>query len=394
VANVSGSLLIGPTADRPAASADLAGFIYVDTDTNTVLRCSGAAWVTVSGGGGGSPSMQDIYPWFIPAMQLLAWPNGTIGFVNSGTMGTGSKWGWVVEAPKAGNIHKIHWRLGTVSTATDVDCRIETVDAATGLNTGTLWGTNTNGTFPAPYSSGAWATVTLTADATVAYRDRLAVVLVPTGSPSFNISSDLGIASGTFLGFPYKLSGTSGTMSAAAPNGPIVLALEYSDGSFAYMPGTNPVKTVTNTTFNSGSSPDEIGLYFKFPTKVRVGGFYCIIDLDADCDVVLYDSNGTSVLETVTLDKDLRGSTSATLRFQRFASGYELVANTFYRLAYKPGASNVTVPDLGYDSAAMLNQLSPGSDWVYTSRTDGGAWSQINTRRPVMGLMVDQVQIP
>ena len=51
----------------------------------------------------------------------------------------------VLYAPKTGTISKIGFLTGTVTTGDTVDARMETVSAANGDPTGTLLGTNSNG---------------------------------------------------------------------------------------------------------------------------------------------------------------------------------------------------------------------------------------------------------
>lgn len=55
-------ILSGPAANRPPASYRNAGTLYVATDTGAVSYSTGAAWIAVSGGGGGSgvPSVDGI----------------------------------------------------------------------------------------------------------------------------------------------------------------------------------------------------------------------------------------------------------------------------------------------------------------------------------------------
>jgi hypothetical protein len=49
MANIKDSILIGTTAEMPAASSALLGILYVDTAVNKIYRCNGSSWVSLSG---------------------------------------------------------------------------------------------------------------------------------------------------------------------------------------------------------------------------------------------------------------------------------------------------------------------------------------------------------
>jgi hypothetical protein len=55
MANRLGKVLVGTEAERPTSSSEMVGILYVATDTDTLYRNSGSAWVAV-GGSGGSPA--------------------------------------------------------------------------------------------------------------------------------------------------------------------------------------------------------------------------------------------------------------------------------------------------------------------------------------------------
>lgn len=305
---------------------------------------------------------------------------------------SGVKFASILQAPKTGSIRKIHFRVGGVTTATDTDVRIETVDPATGEASGTLWGTNTNVTvLQASITSNTWiVSPALTADASVTQGDTFAVVLAPTGTPSYIVTC-IGGASAAFR-FPYVsfYNGTSWIKeSSLLPS----VGIEYSDGSFADMPQVIPLSATPNVhAFNSGSTPDERALKFKLPVPVKVCGAWVADDLDGDGDLVLYDSDGTTALQTKSLDKDVRQGTTTGVHLVRFPGSQLLLANTFYRLSIKPtSATSLTVYSIDVNSAALFDQMPGGQNFHYSERTDAGAWTDTTTRRLFMGLMIDGV---
>lgn len=304
---------------------------------------------------------------------------------------TGDKWGYVLKAGKTGNIHKIYARFGTVTTPQTVDARVETISSR--VPSGTLFGTNTNGNMT-PVSDTVVA-ATLTADAAVTKGQAFALsFVVPSGTPNFIALAGYGEAPSGFM--PYWCDGSSGTYSAKLNGGMLNFACEYDDGSFGYIPYALPVAAANIQTFNSGSTPDEIALYFQLPFSARVAGGWLAVDLDNSMDVVLYDSDGTTALQTVALANTERSSTSGLAPYYfLFDTPQTLAADTYYWLSCKPGASNVTVYSYSVGSSTIWDQTMPygGQLFNYSSRTDAGSWSQNANRRVLAGVLLDGVDV-
>lgn len=291
----------------------------------------------------------------------------------------------VFRAPKTGNIRKIYFQTRTVSTGAAVDVRVETVSASDGNPTGTLWGTNTNVTHTINNSDdNVMLNCTLTADAAVTRGDIMAVVIVNNaGTPgNFNI----GNTSMENADFPYTdlFAGGAWTKSANAP----VLALEYDDGSYAIVKGVYPFSALNTTSYNSGSTPDERGLKFRFPVPVKASGFWVYCDLDGDATIKVYDSDGSTELASVALDKDIRRATTYGKLTGVFPSDLTFLANTYYRMTLLPGGTTIALGDFDVATAAQMGSMSWGTNFHHTQRTDAGAWTDTTTKRPFMGLIV------
>jgi hypothetical protein len=235
----------------------------------------------------------------------------------------------------------------------------------------------------------AWLTATLTADAAVVKGDFFAVVFAPGNTPNFQLINGAGVGD---MRFPYSLSNTGAwAKNAATLPG---LAVEYSDASFAYMPGTFPASAITVHTVDSGTDPDEIALKFTPAAPIRVSGVWLFSDFitaDSDFDIVIYE--GTSALETLRVQGLYSASaTDGGPHLFMLDTALELDAGTAYYAAIKPATTNdFVLYSFDVASAPILDQMSGGQAFHYAQRVDAGAWSATTTRRPVMGLIIDGI---
>ena len=297
----------------------------------------------------------------------------------------------VFSAPKTGNISKVGFRVQTVTSApTGVhDIRIETVDATTGLNTGTLVEANANAT--TTLDTVGWKLITLTDSCAVTAGQIIAVGVVAPAANFGNIAL-ASYADDTLVRFPYTIL-TSGVKSAGISP---IFTFEYSDGSYECVQGIWPYSVINSrTTHNSGSAPDRRGLRFRIPFKARLAGCWVWTDPDGDFDIVHYAADGTTATVMHSHDKDIVAANSAGVMRFRFATTKTIEKNTDYRLVVMPTtATNVTVYDADVNAAADLNALEGGSNFHLTTANDTptveGDWTQTLTARPFMGLYLDQ----
>lgn len=326
----------------------------------------------------------------LPSSQLGV-AGGDPAFTSFLLDASGEKYAVVMQAPKTGSIRKVHFRTATVTTPTDTDVRLETVSTANGDPTGTLFGTTTNVTVASgSITSDTWVTTgALTADASVTRGDIFAVVIAPSGSPNYNIAGAI-TSAGANQHIPYTDHFTS---AWAKGNTPPVIAVEYSDGSFAYTPWCLPASAINKHTINTGTTPDEIALKFTLPAPVRVSGLWLSADHDGDMDAILYSSDGSTVLASVSLDKDIRRSASFFGSFRlMFATQVSLSASTVYYLALKPtSVTSINIYSFDVASAGVLDAVGGGQDMHYAAQTDAGGFSATTTRRPFWGLVIDGI---
>lgn len=293
---------------------------------------------------------------------------------------------FVLAAPKTGNIHKIHFRTTTVSSSGTLDVRVETVDTTTGTPSGTLIGTNTNGT-QTGLASNTWYSPALTADAAVTQGQIIAISIVQS-------TGNLSIASlsNPQQRFPYSALFASAAWTKNLT--PPCLALEYDDGTTPPITGCFPYSAVTSTTFNSGSTPDERGNKITLNATMRTSGFWFWADCDTqDSEVSLYDSTGT-LIERLSFDKDVQNSSTVGFYSFPWTAKHTLTAGTYRLTLRATSTTNITLIDVDVNSSGLMTAMDGGTDIIFTQCTDGGAFTDTNTKRAMIGLLIDGIDVP
>lgn len=319
---------------------------------------------------------------FIYVPQL---PRDTVGaFVSSLIDAAGERVGYLFQIPKTGTLTKVFVRTGTVTTGGDVDVRIETIDTS-GDPSGTLIDANASETLTlAGGDDDVWKTVTFSTSFAVTRGDFVALVLDrTTGSYNF-VSVDT-----RWPGeFPHTALRTGGSW-AHNTRSPVFM-FEYSDSSHPVIPDVFPVDDAnTNQNVNSTTTPDEVGLRFKFPFRVSIAGIRIVVT-GGNGVVRLYDTDGSTVLASSDYDADLRIGSTDNYMLWLFASSVDLNANAFYRITIRPAtASSTVVRRIDFDTVSFLDAMPGGQDWTWTEQTDDGGFTETATRRPIMGMILD-----
>ena len=322
--------------------------------------------------------------------KLWDGPSAGLGYGSLLLDAASEKAAYIVRAPKTGTISKVGFRTGTVTTGATVDVRLETVNLTTGDPSGTLFGTNTNGSqIIADTDDNMWFLTTLTAGASVTKGALIALVIVnPAASfGNLNISmfgdQSIGI-------FPYNDLYT--TVWAKSNNSPIMV-FEYSDGSYTPILGAYPYSALSSVAYNIDTvAQDEVALKFKLAFPAQISGCLLYITLGADMDVVLYDSDGTTVLTSISLDVDVKATTAAEYCYISFPSSISLSKDTFYYLSLKPTTvTNITAYTMDAPSVAAMGSMDGGVNFYYSSRVGAGAWSDVTTRMIAAFIILDKL---
>lgn len=300
----------------------------------------------------------------------------------------GEKFAGVFQVPKTGNIDRIGFLTGSVTSSQTLRVTLQTLSS--GDPTGTLVGSSVKGTQTSPAAS-TFYEVTLGAVAAVTQGDFVAAVVEFDGTAG-NLNIQCSQLYQARL-FPYCDHFTAAwSKQDRCP----IFSIRYDDGTYADILGM-PAASFPSTAYNSGSTPDERALYFSVPFPTRCTGASLRMGCSgtsANFDVILYDSDGTTTLaSTSVLATNQRTTGGFDPCEYLFTSSATLYANTNYRISVKPtSANNVTLQEFTVNAAGMLDGVPGGSNWHLSTRTDAGAWSQTTTRRPYITPMLNLFQ--
>jgi hypothetical protein len=302
--------------------------------------------------------------------------------------------GFVICASEAMTISHVGWRPGTVAGSPTAEIRIETVDASTGLPTGTLWGTNTNAT-TATLTSNTWDLTALTASATIARNDVFAVIFKYASGTSFQtIVTNTGHRQVSSL--PYRVDNT-GTPTASAINlASFCAALGSSGTTFYNVWGLLPISAITAVAANNTNSAAH-GNRFKVPFKCRVKGLMVTITATSateDFTVGIYTDAGSEFGSSETAydaSKMHTGSSQGNYSVP-FDTSVTLEPDTWYRMAYaQTAAGGTTLVGADVPSVNYMSAMPGGVNCHYTSRSSG-TWTDTSTARQIlMDLWIDQL---
>lgn len=300
----------------------------------------------------------------------------------------------IFKAPATCSATKVGFSTRTVTSSQSVDVRIETVDGTSGDPSGTLIDSPTNQAYgtEATLASNTYYEPTLTAAQSLTAGTTYAVVIQYTSTAgtiqTLNQSIDTSTAE-----FPYASYNLTGSYAKSAST--ILNIVLYCGGAYYELGTMPPLSSATlSAAYNSGSTPDERGNKITFPVPVKVDGFWAMAGGAAGgtWDFVLYDSDGTTALKTISFDGDQRGNgTTRGKIYVRWGSPISLSANTAYRVVIKPtNTTNVTLYQFTVNSTAILDAYSGGSAAFLTTRVDAaGSWTDTaTTTRAMVGLIV------
>ena len=279
-----------------------------------------------------------------------------------------------------GNLAKIKFYAGVVSTSGDIDITIETLNSSSGEPTGTLLAT---GAEQSGYtlSSTGWNEVTLDTPVAITPDTKFAVVI----TNSSGSSADWEVyGSGSQQGaFGLEYDGATWSAGTRAP----LCQLELDTGQI--IPTFVWCKAIsTSSAYDSADTPDERGGLYQFPFAIRMVGIKAYIDLDGPCDVILYDTNDNA-LETISLNTNDTLSTEHQYFQIMFSESRSFAANEKFRVSFKPTDGSLTIRYYQHEYGDQDERDSAPSFGQETTRTDGGAWTEDPLNEPFISFYVD-----
>lgn len=320
--------------------------------------------------------------------------NGNPGFLNFALNGSTDQFEFTFQAEESGPLTRLGVRLGAkTGTTPTYKISLQGVDGS-GLPDGTIKGggspcSKTFNPSSLGWADGSWNWLTLDNPYTMTRGELLAGVIAydsGTIDGSNNASFSAHNNTGPNFLFPRVFQNDAGsrTLTSSMPY------FGYGTATRAF--GT-PIQTAGSATVNSGSTPDEVGMLFTLPSawsgtkqivKVRVGMY---VNSGQSILWQLYDSDGSTVLQNVTTDTDT--PRTGVYGWHEYTFDEETLATlkfgSSYRLTMAPQAVTSHFPSyIEVASAADFDAWEGGQNIQWTERTNGGAWTDRPTRRPLM----------
>jgi len=312
----------------------------------------------------------------------------------------GEKAAFIFRFPKSGTLQRIGVRTYTITTGGDLAVTIEDVDLTTGDPDGTLYVANATGTLTIADTDDnvtKYCAINGATGVAVVENELASVVLTAPNLFNGQIYRSFGGSGGLF---PYTDEYNGGVWAKATHFPELVLEI---DGAmyapYGYYP---PAYHASPITWKSSSNPDRRGAKIHSLAKIRVVGISVFLDMDADCNGILYAADGVTVLETVSADKDVRAVTTVNRYLFQFATPHIFEKGAAYRFVILPTEDvNLSLYRLGFTLDGALNPHSAfygGINFVYTTCNGAPAnlasWTDDETYRVEGHLIYDQIIEP
>ncbi len=341
----------------------------------------------------------DAQEWrMVPHYHNASGESADAAYTNTGgtLTGTNVRLAYVFQAPKSGTIQKVIIRQSTNTTPQSIrvsiqDCDSDytpdgTDDVFVDISSGSL-AANTIHTVE-PTSTGAGGG----SRKTVNKGDFIAIVIKwvsTTGSFAFSQWPSVTSFTQPIAQFVHSRNFTSSWQTIATSTVP-TFAIEYTDGDRPQLPTLGPYSSNTTIGLTTASNPDEVGNVFVAPYTMEVGGFWVVRDAFTAGNTAtlrLYDANDNVLLSST--EKSVTGINSGGGRCGTMATSSVIIqAGQTYRVTAKTAGATYTVHELLFGSTDNLKNWPWGNTCYKTRRQSSGAWTDTNTSRIPIGLVV------
>ena len=292
------------------------------------------------------------------------------------------KTGFVISVPRSGTLNKIWFRTVDVITGDTIRVSFQDLNAA-GYPDGTV--DEYRLVTIASVNDSTWFTTgSITSDGsdsgtkrTVTAGQTLGIVFDYATYTAGNMT--IALAKGSLNSYNFPIGNTNGinyeTSWVTTGISSMCIALEYTDGVF-YTPGCMPA-VGTSFGVSSSTSPDEYANIFSlpYPTTIWGLGITCNVLSLRPFDVVLYSSDGSTVLATGSFGS-MANNAGPVVAPIPFTTPYTLSAGTSYYASFRPsGTTSINIYKNTFPSTVVMGATPFGSSCYGASRTDAGAWT-------------------
>lgn len=327
----------------------------------------------------------------------VAWPNlpwltaAPTAVTTEATLDAAGEYlAFVFIAKEAMTISHIGFKTGAVAGSPTIDVRVETVDATTGIPTGTLWAANTN-IVTGALSATTFALHALTASASVNEGDAVAILLQFATGTSAVIQRTNSIEEAWSK--PYSVTNVTGSAVKSVIVNTKIMAIGSGATTFYNVPGCHPIPTISANAFSNSVAGDARGLRFKVPFKCRAAGIISSHAVHGDFTAGLYDDSGTELSSSATTqDSDVSSETTGR-KLVYLDNKVTLSPDTWYRAILTPTeATTISMYTADLPSADYRSATPYGVNAHYTTFTTAGGWVDTATsQQPFLQLLLDQL---
>lgn len=172
-----------------------------------------------------------------------------------------------------------------------------------------------------------------------------------------------------------------------------IVALECDDGTFAFLEGCPTFSALSNVGLENNGSVRRAGVKIQVPVELKVDRFSMrgLVSAGGDGTIDIYDSDGTTVLRSITIDSNTVSSNSNNRNVTVVFEPLTLAASTYYRIVWT--ATTTTTSYVYYadvNAAGLQDGLIFGQEAHWTQH-NGTSWSDTTTRRPHFSLGISAV---
>lgn len=333
------------------------------------------------------------YPRHQTASATAAAALGSLdSLTTAGTYPTGHRTVVVCTAPQDMVVSHVGFKATTATGSPTAHIRIETVTAATGINSGTLWAANTE-LDPTATVTTTFTLHALTASATITKGQQFAVVIHLKTGTALTVGNLANLHQ--TVGMPYRITNISGSDVKAAYFGANI-CLGSSTSAFYWIDGFFPTASVSANSFNNTNSAKKCAR-FILPHKALAVG---VVDYQGTAvgDRVwrIEDDAGNELSSSSTaFEGDISSALGSANQRLYFDNTVTLTAGVAYRLVMEPSSSTncnfytATLPNANYRTA-----WPGGTNWFYGtwSTAAGSVWVDTTTDQvPLIDLLTMQL---